>query len=404
MKTRLKTEIRTYNNIAPEGLAVFDEQRYKVGPDLRSPAGILLRSHKLTTSEIDDSVLAIGRAGAGVNNIPLSVCTKRGIVVFNAPGANANAVAELALGVVLAIWRRLPAALKFLESLPDVEDDQELETLVEKHKKEYRGSELYGARLGVVGLGAIGSRLAHCAVELGVEVLGYDPAITVENAWRLPANVKRCNSLEELLAMADIVSLHIPAVADTINLIDAQKLAGMRPDALLLNYARGAVVDDEAVLQALEKGKLGFYACDFPTPALLARQHRVGDVMTTPHLGASTHQAESNSSVMAAQQLVRFLSTGEITNSVNYPDMSAEWITAYRLIIANINTSGILGLIMDELAQASINVSDMYNKSQGEVAWSLIDMDQKPPAGLEQTLAGLEGVVRVRVLASEQDE
>ena len=395
----MKIGICTYNKIAPEGLAVFDAQSYRVQEGLADADAILLRSHKLSVDQLGEQVQAIGRAGAGVNNIPVDECTRRGIVVFNAPGANANAVAELTLAILLTVERRLPAALNFMRQLGEVKNAEEMEEKVEEQKRQFRGREFYGTRLGVVGLGAIGSRLAHCAVEMGVEVLGYDPAISVENAWRLPANVKRCNSLAELLSASDSVSLHVPMLPTTVDLIDDKALALMRPGAFLLNYARGPIVNEDAALRALDAGHLGMYASDFPSPALQHRQFEHGDVFLTPHLGASTYQAEVNSSVMAARQLDDFLRTGKIVNSVNYPNISADWPTPWRLAIANENVPRVLGSITSELASRNLNVADMTNKSRGDAAWNLINLDQEPWPDLIAALKAIKGVSRVRVLS-----
>ena len=399
----MKKTVCTYNKIDAAGLAVLHDRGYEVAEGLADAEAILLRSHKLQSAEMSESLLAIGRAGAGVNNIPVDLCTERGVVVFNAPGANANAVAELALAMLLACRRRVPAALTFLQKLPDIEDATELDTEVEAQKKAFRGAELYGTTLGVVGLGAIGSRLAHCAVEMGVEVMGYDPAISVENAWRLPANVKRCSSLEELLLASDAVSLHVPALPSTQHLINAGTLAAMRPGAQLLNYARHEIVDERAVVDSLHKGHLGMYACDFPSPLLRQRQRDHGDVFLTPHLGASTSQAEANSSVMAAKQLDDFLSSGSVRNSVNFPTLVLERQTPWRLAVANQNIPSILNHLTAELANRSINVADMTNKSRDAVAWNLIDLDQEPHPSLIEALQNIEGVLRVRVLTWPED-
>ena len=307
-------KIKTYNQIAAIGLNRFPHDRYTVGSEVSDPDAYILRSHKLHGQPVPDSVLAVARAGAGVNNIPIDDYTHRGIVVFNTPGANANAVKELVTAALMLGSRRILDGLNRVQQLKEITDPQEMARQLEKEKKQLAGNEIAGKTLGVIGLGAIGSMVANVALELGMHVAGYDPALSVEAAWRLSSRVEKVDSLDALLRVSDFVSLHVPAVEQTHNLIDAEALQRFKPGARLLNFAREEIVDVEAVIGALDAGRLGAYITDFPVPALLGRR----DTLLFPHLGASTSEAEENCSVMAAEQLMDFLENGNIVNSVNY--------------------------------------------------------------------------------------
>ena len=390
--------IRTHNKVDPAGLDVLLSKGMTVDVDGQSdvPDAILLRSYKLVAESLPASCLAIGRAGAGVNNIPIQQCTERSIVVFNTPGANANAVVELALSSMLGGVRRLRQAQNFVMGL-DVEAP-DLPTIVEDGKKRFRGTELDGKTLGIIGLGAIGSKLASVATSLGMRVWGYDPHISVEHALRVPNTLHWSTSLDSLLANCDVISMHIPQTPETIDFMDGVKLAKVKRGCTLLNFSREGLVHESAVLAALTSGRLSAYITDFPSPELIRRQQQKGDVLLTPHLGASTEEAERNCAIMAGQQLADFLLEGTIRNSVNFPAMMLDRHSNWRLAIANSNATGALGGIMDALSEHSLNVAGMSNESRGEVAWNLIDLDSQP---LPEAIVALEqqpAVRRVRLL------
>ncbi len=385
-------KIRTFNQISVKGLERFARDCYEVASDIRSPDAIMLRSHKLAVEEIGETVKAIARAGAGVNNVPVAQCTERGIPVFNTPGANANAVKELVAAALLLGSRGIVEGMRFVATLdPDMEAG-EMSQLLEKEKKRFAGQELRGKVLGVVGLGAIGSRVAKLGLGLGMEVIGYDPALSVEAAWRLPSEVQRMDNLTALFARADYTSLHLPAIEDTRHLVNAESITYFKPGARLLNFARDEIVDTGAVVAALDAGKLGCYVTDFPRPELLRRD----DVLLMPHIGASTAEAEENCAVMAAEQLKDFLANGNIRNSVNFPTLELERTEGWRLAIANRNVPRMLGHILSLLADQNINVIDMLNKSRDDIAYNLIDIAQEPSADLLQHILDVDGVVTVR--------
>lgn len=391
--------VRTYNAIAEKGLrefegGEFESDSYQVGPDQENPDAIILRSYQLQASDIDSSVKAIGRAGAGVNNIPVAVCTERGIPVFNAPGANANAVKELVACAMLLCSRGIVEGIEYTKTLGDMTDSAAMHALLEKEKKQFRGNELMGKTLGVVGLGAIGSLVANLGLSLGMRVVGYDPAISVSAAWRLPSAVEQMDSLPTTLAKADFVSLHLPVLDSTRKMINQSLLSHAKPGACLLNFARGEIVDVDAVVEALDKGILRRYACDFPEPQLIARN----DVILMPHIGASTDEAEENCAVMAAQQIIDFLEHGNITNSVNFPTAMLERNDGIRLTLANQNKPKVLSHVLDMLAAENLNVIDMLNKSRDEIAYNLIDLNQRPSDAVIAAVAELDGVINVRVL------
>jgi D-3-phosphoglycerate dehydrogenase len=384
--------ILTINAIAGVGLARFPAAQYTVGPKVSAPDAILVRSQNLHEMEIPASVKAIARAGAGVNNIPVDKMSKRGMPVFNAPGANANAVKELVIAAMLIASRNIAPALAFVAGLSG--DDKTLHKLVEDGKKAFSGSELPGRTLGVIGLGKIGSLVADAAIKLGMNVIGYDPHITVDAAWGLSSLVKKANSIEEVLKASDFVSIHVPLIEATKNLINATRLALMKKDAILLNFARDGIVDDKAVVEALKADSLRGYVCDFPAQALQGAPR----VIATPHLGASTEEAEDNCAIMVADQVRDFLEDGNIRNAVNLPDVVMERGSPYRLGIVNANVPNMVGQISTAMAGAGLNIHDMLNKSRGEMAYTLVDVDSPVPAALVDKLAAISGVLSVRYL------
>jgi D-3-phosphoglycerate dehydrogenase len=384
-------KILTLNAISARGLARLPEH-YIVGGDIADPDGILVRSANMHDMEIPASVRAIARAGAGTNNIPVKKLSERGVPVFNAPGANANAVKELVIAGMLIGARNLVPALKFVEGLSGT--DEEMHRATEAGKKQFAGMELPGRTLGVIGLGAIGSYVAEAAIKLGMKVVGFDPAITVDAAWRLPSQVKRAESVEDVLRMADFVTLHVPLLDATRNLINAQRIGVMRPDAVLLNFAREGVVDNAAVIEALDADKLQAYICDFPANALKGHVK----VVALPHLGASTEEAEENCAVMVAEQLADYLENGNILNSVNFPNVSMARESSFRLAIANANVPNMVGQISSVLAAAGLNIHNMVNKSKGDMAYTLVDVDSAATHAVMQQLAAIAGVLAVRYL------
>jgi len=384
-------KILTLNAISARGLARLPEA-YTVGGDVTDPDGILVRSANMHEMDIPASVRAIARAGAGTNNIPVKKLSERGVPVFNAPGANANAVKELVIAGMLLGARNLVPALKFVEGLSGT--DEEMHKATEAGKKQFAGMELPGRTLGVIGLGAIGSTIAEAAIKLGMNVVGFDPAITVDAAWRLPSQVRRAESVEDVLRMADFVTLHVPLLDATRNLVNAQRLGMMRSGAVLLNFAREGVVDNAAVIEALDAGKLHAYICDFPANALKGHAR----VVALPHLGASTEEAEENCAVMVAEQLADYLENGNILNSVNFPNVSMARESAYRIAIANANVPNMVGQISSVLAAAGLNIHNMVNKSKGGMAYTLVDIDSVVTAAVMQQLAAIAGVLAVRYL------
>lgn len=388
-------KILTLNAISAKGLARLP-QSYSVGGDVADPDAILVRSHNMHDMAIAVSVKAIGRAGAGTNNIPVKAMSERGVPVFNAPGANANAVKELVIAGMLMGVRNLVPAVKFSESLTGT--DEEIHKATEAGKKKFAGGELPGRTLGVIGLGAIGSLVADAAIKLGMNVVGFDPGITVEAAWRLPSQVKKAGSVEDLLRQSDFVSLHVPLIDATRNLINAERIAVMRHDAILLNFAREGTVDNAAVVEALNAGKLAAYICDFPANALKGNDKLV----TLPHLGASTEEAEENCAIMVASQVAEFLENGNILNSVNFPNVEMGRESAYRLALANANVPNMVGSITSALADAGLNIHNMVNKSKGDMAYTLVDVDSPVTDALLQKLAAIEGVLNVRYLPADE--
>ncbi|HVP33678.1 MAG TPA: phosphoglycerate dehydrogenase [Steroidobacteraceae bacterium] len=385
--------ILTLNQISPRGLERLPSGLYAVGPDVAEPDAILLRSAELTAAAVPPSVRAIGRAGAGVNNIPVDEMSRRGVPVFNSPGANANAVKELVLAGLLLAARNLGPAWLFTRALRG--DDEAIEREVERGKKQFVGLELPGRTLGVVGLGAIGVEVCNSALALGMKVLGYDPQITVQRAWQLSASVEQALSLEDLFARAEAITVHVPLNEATRGLVNAKRLALMKPGGMLLNFARAGIVDDAAVIAALDAGQLRGYVCDFPNNAL--KEH--AKVITLPHLGASTAEAEENCAVMAADQLREFLENGNVRNSVNYPEAVLPRLpNTTRLAIANRNVPNMVGQISTALAVHRINIADLLNKSRGEYAYTLIDADGALGEELLGELRSIDGVLSARIV------
>ena len=388
-------KVRTYNQISVKGLDRFSRQSYEVGSDIGSPDAFLLRSQKLQGVEVPKSLLAAARAGAGTNNLPIADYSKLGVVVFNTPGANANAVKELVMAGMMLATRGILQGMAYVNTLTHMTDAAEMAALLEKEKSRFAGGELKGKTLGIVGLGAIGSMVADMALALGMKVVGFDPALSIDAAWRLSNEVTRMENLQALLARSDYVSLHVPAMDATHHLINDAALGGMKSGAVLLNFARETIVDSAAVLKALNSGKLGKYVCDFPEPAMLGH----AKVIAMPHIGASTEESEENCAVMAANQLMNYLESGNIQNSVNFPAISmSRSAGTTRITFSNDNVSGVLGHVLSVLADKKVNVIDMINKSRGELAFNIIDVETRPTDDVVTAIAAVEHVIRVRVI------
>jgi len=384
--------IQVLNNVSAKGLQRLPSERYVVGKDVSEPDAVLLRSADLHAVQLPASVQAIARAGAGTNNIPVKAMSARGVPVFNTPGANANAVKELVVAGMLMASRNLAPALRFVAGLDAATPD--MDKAVEEGKKAFAGFELAGRTLGIVGLGKIGCLVADAAIKLGMNVLGHDPEITVDAAWSLPAQVKKAASVADVLRNAQIVTLHVPLAEATRHMINADNIKLMRPGSVLLNFSREAVVQESAVLAALNAGALAAYVCDFPSAALNGH----AKVVTLPHLGASTGEAEENCAQMAVDQLRAYLEHGTIVNAVNFPHVEMERESAYRVGIANANVPNMLGQISTTMAKAGLNIHDMVNKSRGDMAYTLIDVDSEVPESVLSDLRAIEGVLSVRYL------
>ena len=387
-----KYRVRVLNHISAGGLKRLPWDRFAVSADVDDPHAILVRSADLHDIEIPEALLAVGRAGSGTNNIPIPKMSARGIPVFNAPGANANAVKELVVAGMLLAARNIDGALKYLDSLDP--DDPELEKKVEAGKKAFAGYELGGYTLGIVGLGKIGCLVADAAIKLGMHVIGYDPDITVDSAWSLPATVKKAYSLGEVLKHSNFLTLHVPLIDATRGMIDAGGIAQMKPGAVVLNFSRGGVVDDTAILEALESGQLSKYVCDFPAPHLAQQS----GVILLPHLGASTREAEENCAVMVAEQVRDYLLDGTIQNSVNFPDVILPRESRWRVAIANANVPNMVGGISHEMAIAGLNIATMTNKSRKDLAYTLVDVDTDVPDSVIKAIGDIDGVLMVRYL------
>lgn len=387
--------ILTLNKISPLGLKRLPAERYVVGPEMAEPDAILVRSQNMLEMDIPASVKAIARAGAGTNNVPVAKMSARGVPVFNAAGANANAVKELIVTGMLLSSRNIIPALNFTAGLSG--DDAALHKLVEAGKASYAGIELRGRTLGIIGLGAIGRLVADAAIGLGMQVIGYDPEITVDAAWSLPAQVKKAHSVEELLRQSDFVTLHVPLLDATRGLINAKRVQAMKPGSVLLNFSRDAIVDEDAVLAGLASKHLRNYVCDFPSQ----KNHGNPAVIALPHLGASTQEAEDNCAVMVAEQLRDYLEHGNLFNTVNFPNVAMPRESSFRISIANANVPNMLGQISTALAAAGINIHNMLNKSRGESAYTLVDTDSPTPPALIAQIAAIPGVLMVRDLPLE---
>ena len=388
-------KVRTYNAISVKGLERFPRQSFEVGSDISQPDAFLLRSQKLQGVEVPKSLLAAARAGAGVNNVPIAEYSKLGVVVFNTPGANANAVKELVMAGMLLATRGILPGMAYVNSLTTMTDAAEMSAHLEKEKARFAGGEIKGKTLGIVGLGAIGSMVADMALAMGMKVVGFDPALSIDAAWRLSSEVSRMENLQALLARSDYISLHVPAMDATKHLINDAALALTKPGAVLLNFARETIVDSAAVKRSLDAGKLGKYVCDFPEPDLLNHPQ----VIAMPHIGASTEESEENCAVMAANQLMDYLENGNIVNSVNFPAVSMGRVAeTTRITFSNDNVSGVLGHVLSVLADKKVNVIDMMNKSRGELAFNIIDVENKPTDDVVAAIAAVEHVIRVRVI------
>jgi D-3-phosphoglycerate dehydrogenase len=387
-----KYRILTLNQISSHGLHRFPGARYAVGKAVEQPDAILVRSQDMHAMAIPACVKAIGRAGAGTNNIPVAEMSRRGVPVFNAPGANANAVKELVFAALLLAARNLIPALDYVAALDAGAPD--LERHVEDGKKQFAGVELPHRTLGIVGLGAIGSLVADTAIKMGMRVIGFDPEITVDAAWRLPSSVRRANSIEELLKQSDFVTLHVPLLPVTRHLVDERRLAAMKPGSVLLNFARDALVDEQALVAALRARRVKYYLCDFPTAGLLGER----GVVALPHLGASTEEAEENCAVMVVDQVREFLENGAIANAVNFPDVDMPRESPFRVAIANANVPNMLGQISTAMARAGLNIHNMVNKSRGETAYTLVDVDSPVQDEVVAAISAIGGVLSVRAV------
>ena len=385
-------KILTLNNISVTGLERLPRDRYEVASEIQHPDAILVRSADMHTMEIPPTLKAVGRAGAGVNNIPVQRMNERGVCVFNAPGANANAVKELVIAGMLLACRNICQAWDFARSLQG--DDAHLHQQVESGKKRFVGFELPGRTLGVIGLGAVGVQVANIAVELGMQVLGYDPDITVQRAWQLSSRVQQAAGVEDLLGHADFVSFHVPLNDVTRNLINAERLVRMKTGVVLLNFARQEIVDDEAVLDAIETGKVYAYVCDFPSNRLKEHPH----VVTLPHIGASTREAEDNCAVMVVDEVCDYLENGNVRNSVNFPEVVMPRTEGCRIAIVNANVPNMVGQISTSMARAGLNIIDLLNKSRGKMAYTLADVDHPLPESVMREIAAIDGVLAVRTV------
>ena len=390
--TRKIVKALTLNSIAAVGLKRLPFEHFQIGANISDPDVILVRSHNMHDMHIPESVIAIGRAGAGTNNIPVNQMNARGVPVFNTPGANANAVKELVIAGILLASRNLIPALRFVESLEG--DDQALHKQVEVGKKQFSGHELPGRTLGIIGLGKIGRLVADAAIKLGMKVLGYDPKITIDSAWSLSAEVQKAHQIEDLVRRSHFISLHVPLNDSTNHLIHNKILSTMQKNTILLNFSRDAIVDEDAILMGIENGTIKYYVCDFPSQKL----HHQQAVITLPHLGASTQEAEENCAIMIADQITDYLMNGNIINTVNFPDVTMERESPFRVAVANANVPNLLGQISTCMANAGLNIHNMVNKSRGEMAYTLVDTDNPIPSETINAIAQITGVLMVRYL------
>ena len=385
-------KILTLNNISPVGLEKLPASDYSVSDNEVAPDAIILRSFKMHEMDIPGSLRAVGRAGAGVNNIPVDKLAGLGIPVFNAPGANANAVKELVISSLLIASRNLYDAIKYTNELEG--KDEELSKAVEAGKKKYAGSELPDKTIGVVGLGAIGRMVANVCIDLGMNVVGFDPALTVDGAWQLSSNVKRIDSIDKMLPQVDFLTVHVPLIDATRDMVNADNVGLMKKSATILNMARGGIINDDAVCSALDSGSLNCYVTDFPNN----RTKECEKVVNLPHLGASTAEAEDNCAVMVADQLIDYLENGNIVNSVNFPNATLPRGTEYRLTVANANVPNMVGQISTTMAEAGLNIQEMINQSRGDIAYTIVDVDSEIPDSVVDAIAAIEGVMMSRVI------
>jgi len=383
--------IQTLNKISPLGLELFPRDKYEIASDIPNPDAILVRSADMNDMKISSSVLAIARAGAGYNNIPVTRCSESGVVVFNTPGANANAVKELALAAMLLSSRDIVGGINWVASVAGKSDVPEL---VEKEKSRFTGPEIKGKTLGVVGLGAIGVMVANDAIALGMDVIGYDPYISVEAAWNLSREVVRADTLEGLLAKSDYITLHVPQNETTKGLLDAEKFRMIKKEARVINFSRATVVKDKDIIEALDSGKLSAYVTDFPNAELLACKK----VIPVPHLGASTPEAEDNCAIMAVRQIMDYLESGAIRNSVNFPRCRLDQRASYRLLVVNRNIPNMVGQITTILAGANINITDLVNHHRDEFAYNIIDTEQQITGPVLEQISKVDGIIRVRAI------
>ncbi|MBU2044009.1 MAG: phosphoglycerate dehydrogenase [Candidatus Omnitrophica bacterium] len=385
-------KVMKLDKIAAEGLGLFPLDQYEIGTEMTDPQAVILRSFDMHQTDLGQNLLAIGRAGAGVNNIPVQKCSEKGIVVFNTPGANANAVKELVIAGLFLASRDIAQGIAYCETLKG--KGTEVSNLVEKNKKKFAGSEILGKTLGVIGLGKIGVMVANSALDLGMQVIGYDPFISVESAWGLSRQVQRATGLDMLLANSDYISLHTPLTDTTRGMLNAEKFARMKKGVRILNFSRGGIVNNDDLGLGIKNGTVARYVTDFPDDELLSMEN----VIPIPHLGASTQEAESNCAVMVAQQLRNFLENGNIKNSVNFPDCSLEENSNYRLVVMNKNIPNMVGQVSTILAKANVNIVEMLNKSKGDYACTIIDASSQPSSEMIKTIAKISGVVKVRLL------
>ena len=385
-------KIRTLNSIAVAGLRRLPRERYEVSSDISRPDAIIVRSADMHSMDIPDSVSAVGRAGAGVNNIPIQALSDRGVPVLNAPGANANAVKELVAASLLLAARNICSAWDYVRALDGTSSS--LSTAIEAGKKQFVGFELPGRTLGVIGLGAIGVEVANVALALGMKVVGFDPKITVRRAWQLSSAVQQVDTLDRLFKKSNAVTVHVPLVETTHHLVNRDRLALMPSDSVLINFARGGVVDNDAAIAALDSGQLHAYVCDFPTPDLIAHPK----VVALPHLGASTTEAEENCAIMVAENIKDYLENGNVKNSVNFPEAMMPRADAWRITIANANVPNMVGQISTALGRAGLNIEDLLNKSLGDLAYTIVDLDGPVPDETIEALRRIEGVLALRSL------
>jgi len=385
-------KVLTLNNISSLGLERLPKDNYTVSDQEEAPDAIILRSFKMHDMDIPASLKAVGRAGAGVNNIPVDKMTELGIPVFNAPGANANAVKELVLASLFMAARNIGPAIEYVQNLEG--EDAEVSKLVEAGKKKFAGYELPGKTIGVVGLGAIGRMVANSCIDLGMQVIGFDPGLTVDGAWHLSSNVTRANSVDEILPTVDFLTVHVPLIDATRGMINADNLVKMKSTAVVINLARGGIVDDHAVCDALDAGSLGAYVTDFPNN----RTKQSKNVIGLPHLGASTGEAEENCAIMVADQVRNYLEQGNIVNSVNFPNVSLPRGTDHRLVVCNKNVPNMVGQISTIMAEANLNINDMINQSKGDIAYTIVDVDSEIPESVLETIRDLNGIMIARVI------